>query len=67
MRSQEQDYDVEMMAIRKALIEGEASGEPKKLDIAAFKRRMLSRLDTHAFDEPSTSTGEDVQRTLRHT
>lgn len=55
-----------MMAVRKALIEGEASGKPKKLDIGAFKQRMLARQDNHASDEPSTSTSEDIRRTLRH-
>ena len=30
----------ELEAIRSALIEGEASGEPRRFDGAAFKRRM---------------------------
>ncbi len=37
----EQERNTETEAIRSALIEGEASGEPKRLDIAAFKKRML--------------------------
>lgn len=36
----EQDRNAETEAIRAALIEGEASGEPKRMDIAAFKQRM---------------------------
>lgn len=64
MRSQEQDCGAEMMAIRKALFEGEASGEPKKLDIAAFKQKMLARQKIRPCDEPSTSTSEDIRRTL---
>ena len=36
----EQERSVEIDAIRNALIEGEASGEPKPFDVAAFKRRM---------------------------
>lgn len=55
-----------MMAIRTALIEGEASGEPKKLDIGAFKQRMLARQKIRACDEPITSTSEDIRRTLRN-
>jgi Arc/MetJ-type ribon-helix-helix transcriptional regulator len=27
--------------VRAALLEGEASGEPKRFDISAFKQRML--------------------------
>ena len=55
-----------MMAVRQALIEGEASGEPKKFDIAAFKQRMLARQYTHNSEELGTSTSEDVHRTLSH-
>ncbi|RJG15264.1 type II toxin-antitoxin system ParD family antitoxin [Massilia cavernae] len=39
-REQERRTDIE--AIRAALIEGEASGEPKAFDVAAFKQRMLA-------------------------
>jgi antitoxin ParD1/3/4 len=39
-REQERNADIE--AIRAALIEGEASGEPTPFDVAAFKRRMLA-------------------------
>ena len=38
----EQERSVETEAIRAALLEGEASGEPKRFDISAFKQRMLS-------------------------
>jgi antitoxin ParD1/3/4 len=38
----EQERSAETEAIRAALLEGEASGEPKHLDIAAFKQRMLA-------------------------
>lgn len=38
----EQERSAEIEAIRTALIEGEASGEPRRFDAAAFKRRMLS-------------------------
>lgn len=38
----EQERSAETEAIRAALIEGEASGEPKAFDIAAFKQRMLA-------------------------
>lgn len=38
----EQDRNAEIEAIRAALIEGEASGEPTSFDVAAFKRRMLA-------------------------
>jgi len=55
-----------MMAVRQALIEGEASGKPKKFDIAAFKQRMLARQYTHNSEELGTSTSEDVHRTLSH-
>jgi antitoxin ParD1/3/4 len=37
-REQERSNDIE--SIRTALIEGENSGEPRRLDVAAFKRRM---------------------------
>ncbi len=37
----EQERIAEIEAIRKALIEGEASGEPRRFDTAAFKQRML--------------------------
>ncbi len=37
----EQERNAEVEAIRAALIEGEASGEPKSFDAAAFKQRML--------------------------
>ena len=40
-REQEQTAEVE--AIRAALIEGEASGEPQPFDIAAFNRRMRTK------------------------
>ena len=36
----EQERSAEIDAIRNALIEGEASGEAKPFDAAAFKRRM---------------------------
>lgn len=38
----EQERSLEIEAIRSALIEGEASGEPKRFDAAAFKQRMLT-------------------------
>jgi antitoxin ParD1/3/4 len=38
----EQERSAEIEAIRAALIEGEASGEPASFDVAAFKRRMLA-------------------------
>ena len=38
----EQDRNADVEAIRAALIEGEASGEPTSFDVAAFKRRMLA-------------------------
>lgn len=38
----EQERSAEIEAIRTALIEGEASGEPQRFDIAAFKQRMLT-------------------------
>jgi len=37
----EQERSAEMEAVRAALIEGEASGEPKPFDAGAFKQRML--------------------------
>jgi len=37
----EQERSAEIEVVRAALIEGEASGEPKLFDAAAFKRRML--------------------------
>ncbi len=38
----EQERSAEIEAIRNALIEGEASGEPKRFDVSAFKQRMLA-------------------------
>lgn len=38
----EQERSAEIEAIRTALIEGEASGEPKRFDVVAFKQRMLA-------------------------
>lgn len=38
----EQERNAAIEAIRAALIEGEASGEPTSFDVAAFKRRMLA-------------------------
>jgi len=38
----EQERSAELEAIRSALIEGEASGEPKCFDVAAFKQKMLA-------------------------
>ena len=38
----EQERGAETEAIRAALIEGEASGEPTSFDVAAFKQRMLA-------------------------
>ena len=40
----EQERSAEIEAIRAALIEGEASGEPRRFDLAEFKRRMLAAL-----------------------
>jgi antitoxin ParD1/3/4 len=37
----EQERSAQIEAIRSALIEGEASGEPQPFDAAAFKQRML--------------------------
>ncbi|MDP2833488.1 MAG: type II toxin-antitoxin system ParD family antitoxin [Pseudomonadota bacterium] len=39
-REQERSAGIE--AIRAALIEGEASGEPSPFDVSAFKQRMLA-------------------------
>lgn len=36
----EQEREADLLATRAALIEGEKSGEPKRFDAAAFKRRM---------------------------
>ena len=38
----EHERSAEIEAVRTALIEGEASGEPKTFDVAAFKQKMLS-------------------------
>ena len=38
----EQERSAEIESIRAALIEGEASGEPKPFDAGAFKQRMLA-------------------------
>jgi antitoxin ParD1/3/4 len=38
----DQDRGLEVEAIRAALIEGEASGEPQRFDSTAFKQRMLA-------------------------
>ena len=38
----EQERSAELDAIRAAVIEGEASGEPAAFDAAAFKQRMRS-------------------------
>ncbi|MFZ3019064.1 MAG: type II toxin-antitoxin system ParD family antitoxin [Gallionella sp.] len=38
----EQERSVEVEAIRRALIEGEASGDPKHFDASAFKQKMLT-------------------------
>lgn len=38
----EQERSAEVEAIRAALIEGEASGEPRPFDAGAFRRRMLA-------------------------
>lgn len=37
----EQERSAEIEAVRAALVEGEASGEPIPFDAAAFKQRML--------------------------
>jgi antitoxin ParD1/3/4 len=36
----EQERDAEISAVRAALIEGEKSGKPKRIDASAFKRKM---------------------------
>ncbi len=36
----DQERNAETETIRSALLEGETSGEPKRLNIAAFKKRM---------------------------
>lgn len=66
MNARAQDCSAEIMTIRQALIEGEASGEPKPFDRVAFKQSLLARQQTHNGEELSTSTREDVQRALRH-
>ena len=38
----EQERSAEVEAIRAALIEGEASGEPRSFDAKAFKQKMLA-------------------------
>ena len=38
----EQIHLADLAAIRLALMEGEASGEPRRLDVVAFKQRMLA-------------------------
>lgn len=38
----EQERSAEIEAIRSALTEGEASGEPRPFDSTAFKQRMLA-------------------------
>jgi antitoxin ParD1/3/4 len=38
----EQERSAELDAIRAALMEGEASGEPQPFDALAFKQRMLA-------------------------
>ncbi len=38
----EQERSIETEAIRTALIEGETSGEPRRFDVAAFKKKMLA-------------------------
>jgi antitoxin ParD1/3/4 len=39
----EQERSAEIEAIRSALIEGEASGEPRRFDVAEFKQKMQAR------------------------
>lgn len=39
----EQERGAEIEALRRALIEGEESGEPKPFDFAAFKRRKTAQ------------------------
>lgn len=38
----EQERCAEIEAVRAALTEGEASGEPRPFDVASFKQRMLT-------------------------
>ena len=38
----EQERSVEVEAVRAALIEGEASGEPRPFDVGSFKLRMAA-------------------------
>ncbi|MCU1739624.1 MULTISPECIES: type II toxin-antitoxin system ParD family antitoxin [Pseudomonas] len=38
----EQERSAELEAIRTALLDGEASGEPRPFDAEAFKRKMLT-------------------------
>jgi antitoxin ParD1/3/4 len=38
----EQERSAEIEAVRAALIEGEASGEPEPFDAVAFKKKMLA-------------------------
>ena len=38
----EQERSAELDVIRAALMEGEASGEPRSFDASAFKQRMLA-------------------------
>lgn len=40
---QAQQRDLELDAIRAALVEGELSGEPEPFDFAAFKQRKLEQ------------------------
>lgn len=39
----EQERSAEIEVIRAALIAGEASGEPRPLDVGAFKQKMLTK------------------------
>ncbi|HJV00613.1 MAG TPA: type II toxin-antitoxin system ParD family antitoxin [Burkholderiaceae bacterium] len=39
----EQERSAEIEAIRASLQDGEASGEPRQFDVAAFKQRMLAK------------------------
>ncbi|MBI6702798.1 type II toxin-antitoxin system ParD family antitoxin [Pseudomonas viridiflava] len=41
----EQERSAEIEGIRQALIEGEASGEPRRFSVDEFKKRMLSAHD----------------------
>jgi len=41
----EQERSAEIEAIRAALHEGEASGEPRRFDVESFKQRMLDAHD----------------------